>query len=114
MSSLKTFIKRKRVLAVILLGVSYIIIGIALWLITDLTIQNHEQILSNSNLIQEEKLRWENSLQWWRTAKTTIWEPASISLITIGICSIEYTMLYAALQPKRRTETSQTLLTQFW
>ncbi len=113
MSSLKTFIKRKRVLAVILLGVLYIIIGVSLWLITDLAIQSHEQTLSNSNLIQEERLQWESSLEWWTMAKTTACEPTSIILITIGICAIEYTMLYAALRPERRTETSQTILSQF-
>jgi len=114
MSSLKTVTKRKSVLAVIVLGVSFIIIGIALWLFTDLVIQNYEQILSNSNLIQEEKMRWESSLQWWRTVKTTACELTSIILVTMGICAIECTMLYATLQPKRRTETSQTLLSQFW
>jgi len=110
MSNPKILMRRK--LAVILAGGLFIVIGMALWLFTDFVIQGHEQILSNPDLIQEEKWRWEGSLQWWTTAETTC-HSTSIILITIGVCAIELTLLHTILQPERRTETSQTLLSQY-
>jgi len=112
MSNPKTLIKRKRV--VILAGGLFIVIGMTLWLFTDFVIQSHEQILNDPNLIQEEKWRWEGSLQWWTTAKYGTCHPTSIILITIGVCAIELTLLHAVLQPERRTKASQTLLSQYW
>jgi len=117
MSNSKSFIKRKRVRVVIALGVLFIIIGTAVWLYTNLVIESHERILDNPNLTQEEKWSWEGSLRWWRTAKATVGDPTSIMLTMVGICAIEYTILYeilqVILQPEQRTKKSQTLLSQF-
>ena len=117
MSNPKIFIKRKRVRAVIVLGVLLIIIGTAIWLYTNLVIESHEKALNNPNLTQEEKWTWEGSLRWWRTAKATFGDPASMMLVVMGICAVEYTLLYeivkSELQPERRNKTSQTLLSQF-
>lgn len=99
MSRLKTLIKRKRALTVVFLaGVSLLIIGIALWLYTDSVVQSHEQLLNHSNLTQQEIWRLEGSLQWWKTAKKTTYDPLAIILITIGVCAIEYPVIYTIAQ----------------
>jgi hypothetical protein len=87
--------KRKRSLAAILfMGVILLVIGISLWLYTDSVITGHEQRLNDPNLTLEQRWQWEGSLQWWKTAKTTTFNPTSIILITIGLCAFEYAIIY--------------------
>jgi len=100
MSKLKTPTKRKRLTAIFGTGAILLITGISLWLYTNSVIQTHEQLLSNTNLTLEEKWRYEGSLQWWKTARITTYDPIAVTLITIGLVAILYTILYAIVQPQ--------------
>lgn len=87
--------KRKNSLRIITaIGALLLIIGISLWLYTSSIIQGHEQLLNNPNLTQEQRWNYEGSLQWWKTAKATTYDPLSIILISLGLCAIEYTIIY--------------------
>jgi hypothetical protein len=80
-------------------GIILLTIGISLWLYTDFVIRGHEQLLNNTELTQEERWKIEGSLQWWITAKETRYEPLTIILVTIGLCAIEYAIIYLLVQP---------------
>ena len=99
MSNPKTTLKRKHLLiAITSIGALLLITAISLWLYTDSIIQGHEQLLNNPNLTQQQRWAYEGSLQWWKTAKTTTYNPLSIILITIGLCAIEFAIIYAIVQ----------------
>lgn len=101
MSDPKTPLKRKGALkAITLIGALLLIIGIGLWLYTDSVIKGHEQILKDKSLTQEQIWGWEGSLQWWRAAKITTYDPLSIILITIGLCVLEYVIIYVMVRPQ--------------
>jgi hypothetical protein len=95
MSNPKITQKRKNPLKIITaIGALLLITGISLWLYTNSIIQGHEQLLNNPNLTQQQRWNHEGSLQWWKTAKTTTYDPLSIILITLGLCAIEYTIIH--------------------
>jgi len=99
MSNPKTTPKRKNLLKIITaIGTLLLITGITLWLYTNSIIQGHEQLLNNPNLTQQQRWTYEGSLQWWKTAKTTTYNPLSIILISLGLCAIEYTIIYLIAQ----------------
>jgi hypothetical protein len=101
MSDSKTSLKRKGAIkAITLIGVILLIAGIGLWLYTDSVIKGHEQILNDPNLSQDQRWSWEGSLEWWREAKITRFDPLSITLITIGLCALEYAIIYVMVRPQ--------------
>jgi hypothetical protein len=44
------------------------------------------------------KDEYEGALQWWRDAKRTLFDPISMILITVGVCVLEYALIYVAVQ----------------
>jgi hypothetical protein len=97
----KTPLKRKRALkAITLIGALLLIIGIGLWLYTDSVIRGLEQILDDPNLTINQRNSFEGSLQWWRTTKITGYGLLSIILVTIGLCALEYAIIYVMVRPQ--------------
>ncbi|MDH7478236.1 MAG: hypothetical protein QHH17_07640 [Candidatus Bathyarchaeota archaeon] len=79
---------------VALIGIVLLAMGIGLWLYTESVVRGHEHLLNDPNLTQEQRWECEGSLQWWRTAKKTLYDPLAIILVTIGFCAIEYVIIY--------------------
>ena len=82
-------------LVLFLTGVISSIMGTELWFYTDSVIQGHEQLLQNPNLTQQEIYAYEGSLQWWRIARITTYDPISLALIAGGILIAISSLLYA-------------------
>jgi len=82
------------------IGILLLTIGIGLWLYTDSVTRGLEQLLNNPNLTEQQRWAYEGSLQWWKTAKKTTYDPISIILVTIGLVAIEYTIIYIIAQPE--------------
>jgi len=95
MSKLKVFIKRNKIAASFWIGAILILTGIGISVYVDSVIKSHEEKLFLWNLTQEERLRYEGSLEWWRMAKITTYDPLSIILIAVGLVVITYSFLLA-------------------
>jgi hypothetical protein len=76
------------------IGIILLTIGVGLWLYTESVVRGHEQLLNDPKLTQEQRWECEGSLQWWRIAKKTLYDPLAIILVTIGFCAIEYVIIY--------------------
>jgi hypothetical protein len=92
--------KRNKLTAIFLTGTILLIIGVALWLYTNSVIQGHEQLLNNPNITQQEKWNYEGSLEWWKMAKITTYDPIAVILITAGLIALLYVTLWAIIQPQ--------------
>ena len=92
--------KRNKLTAIFLTGTIILIIGVALWLYTNSVIQGHEQLLNNPNITQQEKWNYEGSLEWWKMAKITTYDPIAVILITAGLVALLYVTLWAIIQPQ--------------
>ena len=100
MNKTKTLIKKNKTAITLWLGITLITIGITLWLYTDQTIKTHQQILQNPNLTQQEKWKYQGSLDWWKKAALTTYHPTATALITIGTCLTETALILLTTQPK--------------
>jgi hypothetical protein len=80
-------------------GIILITTGISLWLYTNSVIQGYQQILNDDSKLTQQRSTIEDSLQMWRKAKTITYDPLSVILLTIGLCAIEYTIIYLLVQP---------------
>ena len=92
--------KRNKLTVIFLTGAILLIIGVALWLYTNSVIQGHEQLLNNPNITQQEKWNYEGSLEWWKMAKITTYDPIAVILITAGLIALLYVTLWAIIQPQ--------------
>jgi hypothetical protein len=92
--------KRSTIKAIALVGVLLLIAGIGLWLYTDSVIKGLEQMLSDPNLTQNQRDRFEGSLAWWRDTKVHGYGILSIVLVAIGLCALEYSIIYVMVQPQ--------------
>lgn len=95
MSSLKILIKRNKIAASFWIGAMLILTGIVLSVYVDSVIKIHEEKLFWKNLTTEEKWGYEGSLQWWRMAKITTYDPLSTILIAVGLVAIIYSFISA-------------------
>lgn len=100
MSNPTRLMKRNKLTAIFLTGTILLIIGVALWLYTNSVIQGHEQLLNNPNITQQEKWNYEGSLEWWKMAKITTYDPIAVILITAGLIALLYVTLWAIIQPQ--------------
>jgi len=82
--------KSKFITTIFFLGIILLIMGFWLWTYTNVMILYNEQQLNNPTLTQEEKWRYEGSLEWWKTVRVTTYDPMAITLITIGLIAILY------------------------
>jgi len=62
--------------------------GAGLWLYTSSIVQGHEQMLNHQNLNQQDKWRYEGSLEWWRKTSMTLYYPMAEILIAIRLAAI--------------------------
>lgn len=69
-------------------GIVFLIIGVGLWLCTSSIIKGHEQMLNHQNLSQQDRWRYEGSLEWWRGTSMTLYYPLAAILIAIGFVAI--------------------------
>jgi hypothetical protein len=99
MSDPKTPKKRSAIKAIALVGVILLIAGIGLWFYTDSVIRGLEQMLSDPNLTQSQRDRFEGSLVWWRDAKVHGYGILSIVLVTVGLCALEYAIICVMVRP---------------
>lgn len=95
MSSLKILIKRNKIAVSFWIGAILILTGICLSVYVDLVIKSHEEKLFFWTLTIEEEWRYEGSLQWWRMAKITTYDPLSTILIAVGLVAIIYSFISA-------------------
>jgi len=86
-------------------GATLTLIGITISIYTTTIIKIHEEKLFFWNLTQQEKWALEGSLQWWRMAKITLYDPASLTLIALGLTTIVYALILAIKQPTTKTNT---------
>jgi len=100
MSNPTRLMKRNKLTVIFLTGAILLIIGVALWLYTNSVIQGHEQLLNNPNLTQQEKWNYEGSLEWWKMAKITLYDPIAVILITAGLVALLYVTLWTIIQPQ--------------
>ena len=100
MSNPTRLMKRNKLTVIFLTGAILLIIGVALWLYTNSVIQGHEQLLNNPNITQQEKWNYEGSLEWWKMAKITTYDPIAVILITAGLIALLYVTLWAIIQPQ--------------
>jgi len=100
MSNPTRLMKRNKLTVIFLTGAILLIIGVALWLYTNSVIQGHEQLLNNPNITQQEKWNYEGSLEWWKMAKITTYDPIAVILITAGLVALLYVTLWAIIQPQ--------------
>ena len=94
-----TLLKNRKTTLLFITGAILLLAGIILWLYTDATIQNLQQILQDPNLTQDDRNKAQGSLDWWTNAKTTLYYPTAITLITIGLIALLYVALWAIIQP---------------
>jgi hypothetical protein len=94
----KPNLKRKRAFQVISVGALLLIVGVVLLLYTGSEIQSREQLLNGQGLTQKDRDTYEGALQWWRDAKRALFDPISMILITVGVCVLEYALIYVAVQ----------------
>jgi hypothetical protein len=92
--------KRNKLTVIFLTGAILLITGVTLLLYTNSVIQGHEQILNNPNLTQQERWDYEGSLEWWRMAKITTYDPIAVILITTGLVALLYVTLWAIVRPQ--------------
>jgi hypothetical protein len=92
--------KRSAIKAIALVGVLLLIAGIGLWLYTDSVINRLEQILNDLNLTTKQRYDFEGSLAWWRDTKVHGYGLLSIVLVTLGLCALEYVIIYAMVRPQ--------------
>jgi len=92
--------KRNKLTVIFLTGAILLIIGVALWLYTNSVIQGHEQLLNNPNITQQEKWNYEGSLERWKMAKITLYDPIAVILITAGLVALLYVTLWTIIQPQ--------------
>jgi len=112
MSSLKIFVKRNKIAASFWSGAILILAGIILSVYVDSMIKIHEEKLFSPflNLTQDEKWALEGSYQWWRMARITWYDPASIILIAVGLVALTYSFILAIQHRSVASPSFQTKL----
>ncbi|MEM0007916.1 MAG: hypothetical protein QXU45_03140 [Candidatus Bathyarchaeia archaeon] len=92
-------LQNRKITVIFLVGAVLLTIGVALWFYIDGIIQAHQQTLQNPNLTLQQRWATEGSLQWWITAKATLYCPTAATLITVGLIALLYVTLWAIVQP---------------
>jgi len=109
MNKTKTLIKKNKIAITFWLGTILITTGITLWLYTDHTIKTHQQILQDPNLTQQEKWKYQGSLEWWKKAALTTYYPTATALITLGTCLTETAIILLISKPQpKQNKTPKT------
>jgi hypothetical protein len=92
--------KQPRIPAVLIIYVGIIIltIGILLWQYTAQIIRAHETLLSNPNITQETRWRYQGSLEWWNIAAITTYYPIALTLIIAGLATTLTTLIYKLIK----------------
>ena len=96
-SGLRIFIQKNKIAASFWIGAILILSGIGLSVYVDSVVRSHEEKLFSpfSNLTPQEKWDLEGSLEWWRIARITIYNPLSIMLIAVGLVALIHSFLLA-------------------
>ena len=97
MSGLRVFVRRNRIAVSFWIGAVLVLAGIGLSVYVVSTINLHMEKLFSpfSSLTQDEINQWQGSLDWWRVAKVTMYDPASIILIAAGLIAIIFSFISA-------------------
>jgi len=55
-------------------------------------------------LKEQEKWKYQGSLEWWKKAALTTYHPTATALITLGTCLTETALILLITQPKRNKQ----------
>jgi hypothetical protein len=102
MSKLKVFIQRNKIAASFWIGAILILTGIGLSVYVDSVIKSlEEKRFFSDDLTQQEIWDLEGSYEWWRMARITAYDPASVMLIAVGLVVLTHSFLSAVRRTGR-------------
>ena len=83
-----------------LIGPILLIIGLFLFLYSNIMMLGHEQILNSSNLSMEEVWQYQGALSWWRNSYINFFLPSAVILTSLGAIILIRPLVLKRIQHK--------------
>lgn len=92
----KIYLFRKRKTAIILLALTFIILGLTLLVISEYNITYNKSMLAKEVINTEKFWRFEGALQWWTNTQEKIINPVITVLLSIAFLFFTVQLVYDA------------------